>query len=84
MAEGWRIDAFVVLEKILESSVDYREIKPVSPKENKPWIFTVKIDAKALILWPPDVTNWLNGKDPNNGGKDWGQEEKGVADEMIR
>ena len=35
-AEGRRIDAFVMLEKTLESPVDYREIKPVNPKENQP------------------------------------------------
>ena len=76
----------MVLEKTLQCPLDCKEIKPVNPKENQPWIFIGSTDAEAEtpILWPPDVTNWLNGKDPNNGGKDWGQEEKGVADEMIR
>ena len=49
----------VVLEKTLESPLDYKEIKPVNPKENQPWIFIEKTDAEAEapILWPPDVKN---------------------------
>ena len=30
------------------------------------------------MLWPPDVKNWLTGKDPD-AGRDWGQEEKGTT-----
>ena len=55
----------VVLEKTPESPLDYKEIKPVNPKENQPWIFIGRIDdeAEAPILWPPDVKSWLIGKD---------------------
>ena len=62
-----------------------KEIKPVNPKGNQPWIFTGRTDAEAEapILWPPDVKNWLIGKDPD-AGKDQGQKEKGAAeDEMV-
>ena len=75
----------VVLEKTLESPLDCKEIKPVNPKGNQPWIFIGKTDAgaEAPILWPPDVKSWLIGKDPD-AEKDWGQEEKGVTeDEKI-
>ena len=73
----------MVLEKTLQSPLDCKEIKPVNPKGNKPWIFIAKTEAKAPILWPPDVKSWLIGKDPD-AGKDWGQEEKGVTeDEMF-
>ena len=75
----------VVLEKSLESPLDCKEIKPVSPKENQSWILIGKTDAEAEtpILWPPDVKNGLIGKDPD-AGKDWGQEEKGTTeDEMV-
>ena len=75
----------VVLEKTLESPLDCKEIKPVNPKGNQPWIFIGKTDAgaEAPILWPPDVKSWLIGKDPD-AGKDWRQEEKGMEeDEMI-
>ena len=70
----------VVLEKTLESPLDCKEIKPVSPKENQPWIFIGRTDAEAetLVLWPPDEKNWFIGKDPDDG-KDWGQEEKGMT-----
>ena len=59
----------VVLEKTLESPLDCKEIQPVSPKGNQSWIFIGKTDAEAetLILWPPDVNNWLFGKDPDGG-----------------
>ena len=59
----------VVLEKTLESPLDCKEIKPVNPKGNQSWIFIGKTDAEAQvpILWPPDVKNWLTGKDPDAG-----------------
>ena len=68
----------MVLEKTLESPLEGKEIKPVCPKGNQPWIFTTKTDAEAEapILWLTDVKSWLTGKDPN-AGKDWGQEENG-------
>ena len=65
--------------------VDSKEIKPVHPKGNQPWIFIGRTDAEAEapILWPPDVNNWLTGKDPD-AGEDWRQEEKGTTeDEMV-
>ena len=73
----------VVLEKTLESPLDSKEIKPVNPKENQPWIFIGRTDAEAPILWSPDAKSWVIGKDPD-AAKDWGQEENGVAkDKMV-
>ena len=75
----------VVLEKTLESPLNSKEIQPVLPKWNQPWIFIGRTDAEAEVvtLWPPNVKSWLIGKDPD-GGKDWGQEEKGMTeDEMV-
>ena len=62
----------VVLEKTLESPLDGKEIQPVNPKGNHPWMFIGRTDAEAEtpILWPPDMKNWLIGKDPDPG-KDW-------------
>ena len=74
-----------VLEKTLESPLDYKEIKPVNPKGNESWIFIGRTDAEAEtpILWPPDAKNWLIWKDPD-AGKDWRWEEKGMTeDEMV-
>ena len=50
----------------------------------KNWIFFGRTDAEAETptLWPPDAKNWLVGKDPD-AGKDWGQEEKGEAEDDI-
>ena len=75
----------MVLEKILESLLDCKEIQPVHPKGDQSWVFIGRTDveAEAPILWPPDVESWLTGKDPD-AGKGWGQEEKGVTeDEMV-
>ena len=66
----------VVLEKTLESPLDSKEIRPVNPKRNQPWLFLGRTDPEALILWTPDTKSWLIGKDCD-AGKDWGQEEKG-------
>ena len=69
----------------LESPLDSKEINPVNPKGNQPWIFIGRADAEAetLILWPRDTKNWLTGKEPD-AGKDWRQEEKGTTeDEMV-
>ena len=75
----------VVLEKTFASPLDCVEIKPVHLKGNQSWIFIGRIDAEAEapILWPPDVKNWLVGKDLD-AWQYWRQEEKGTAeDEMI-
>ena len=75
----------VVLEKTLESPFVCKEIQPVHPKENQPWIFIGRTDAKAATpkLWPPDLKNWLIGKGPD-AGKDWRWEGKGMTqDEMV-
>ena len=75
----------VVLEKTLQSPLDSTEIQLVHPKGNQSWIFIGRTDgeAEALILWPPDVKNWLIWKDPD-AGKDWRQEENGTTeDEMV-
>ena len=74
-----------VLEKTLESPLDCKEIQPVHPKGNQPWIFIGRTDGEAEtpILCLPDAKTWLIGKDPD-AGKDWGQEEKGMTeDEMV-
>ena len=87
--ESWALKNWcfltVVLEKTLESPLECKEIKPVNLKGNQSWIFIGRTDAEAEtpILWPPDMKNWLIGKDPD-AGKDWRQEEKRtIEDEMV-
>ena len=61
--EGWaKKNLIVVLEKTLETPLDSKEIKPINPKENHPWIFIGRTDAEAPILWSPDANSWLIGK----------------------
>ena len=75
----------VMLEKTFESPLDCKEIQPVHPKGNQSWIFIGRTDAEAEtpVIWPPDLKNWLIGKDPD-AGQDWRQEEKEMKeDEMV-
>ena len=62
-----------MLEKTLETPLDSKEIKPVNPKWNQPWMFIGGTDAEAEspILWPPDAKSWLTRKEPD-AGKNWG------------
>ena len=85
--ESWALKSWffwtVILEKTLESPLNCKEIKPVNPKGNQPWIFIGKTDAEAPILWPPNSKNWLIGKD-HDAGKDWRWKKKGrTEDEMV-
>ena len=75
----WIVSVIVVLEKILDSPLDCKEIQPVHPKGNQSWIFIGRTDAEAeaQIIWPPDVS-----KDPD-AGKDWRQEKGMTEDEMV-
>ena len=69
--EGWvpKNGSFqtVMLEKTLESPLDSKEIKPVSPKGNQSRIFIGRTDGEAEppIFWPLDMKSWLIGKDPD-------------------
>ena len=74
----------VVLEKMLESPLDCKEIQPVHPKGNHSWIFIGRTDVEAEtpIFWPLDWKNWLLRKDPN-AGKDWRQEKGTTEGEMF-
>ena len=76
-------DLTVVLEKILKSPLDCREIQPVHPKDQS-WVFTGRsdVEAETPILRPPHAKSCLIGKDPD-AGKDWGQEEKGTTEDEM-
>ena len=57
----------VVLERILESPLESKEIKHLCPKGDQSWVFIGRTDAEAPIFWPPDAKSCLTGKDPNAG-----------------
>ena len=84
-AEHQRIDSFdLQCWRTLERPLDSMELKPVNPKGNQSWIFIGRTDAEAEapIFWPPDVKNWLIGKD-TDAGKDWRQVKGMTEDEMV-
>ena len=86
--ESWALKNWwfstLVLEKILESLLDCKEIQPVHAKWDQSWVFIGRTDVEAEtpILWPPDVKSWLIWKD-SAAGKDLGQEEKGMTEDQM-
>ena len=84
--EGWAPKNWclqtVVLERTLGSPLDCKELQPVHPKGNLPWIFIGRTGAEAEtpILWPDDAKSWLVRKD-SDAGKYWGQEEKEMTED---
>ena len=75
----------LVLEKTLESPLDYKEIQPVHPKGDQSWVFIGKTNAETETptVWPPGAKSWLIWKDPD-AGKDLRWEEKETTEnEMV-
>ena len=70
----------VVLEEILDSPLESKEIKPVNSKGNQPWILSGRTNAP--ILWPPNANSRLIGKDLD-AGKDRRQKEKGTTEDKM-
>ena len=86
--ESWVLNNWcfwtVVLEKILESLLDCKDIQLVHPKGYPSWLFIGKTDAEAEtpIPWLPNAKNRLIGK-VSDAGKDWRQEEKGTTEDKM-
>ena len=86
--ESWALKNWcfwtAVLEKTLESPLNYKDSQPVHPKGDQFLVFIGRTDVEteAPILWPPDAKSWLIWKDPD-AGKDWEQMEKGMAEDEI-
>ena len=77
-AECQRINAFEMwCWRTVENPLGCKEIKPVNPKGNQPWILIGRTDARAEapLLWPPDAKSWLIGKNPD-AGKDGRQKKE--------
>ena len=85
-AEHRRFDAFELWcwRRLMRVPSDCKEIHPVRPTGNQSWIFIGRTndEAETPILWPPDVKNWLIGKD-SDVGKNWRQEKGMTEDEMV-
>ena len=84
-AEHWRIDAFELWCRRIFLRVPWTARRSNHPKGDQSWVLIGRADfeAETPILWPPDAKSWLIWKAPD-AGRDWGQEEKGTAeDEMV-
>ena len=83
-AECWRIDAFELwcCRRLAESPLDIKQIKPVSPKGNQPWIFIGRTELKLQYFGPWCAQSPLIGEDPD-AGKDWRQKENGTAEDEM-
>ena len=81
MPKNWCFWA-LVLEKTLESPLDYKKVKPLNPKGNQSWIFIERTDAEAPVFWPPHVKSLLLRKDLH-AEKDWRWEEKGTTEDRM-
>ena len=68
----------VVLEKTLDRPLNCKEIQPSILREISPeyTLEGLTLKLKLQHFWPPDVQNWLIGKDPGTG-KDWGRRRRG-------
>ena len=86
-ADHWKIDAFELWcwRRLLRVPWSARRsnqliLKAISPEYPFEGLM---LKLKFQLLWPPDVKNWLTGKDPD-ARKDWKQEKKGTTeDEMV-
>ena len=78
----------MVLEKTLSSPLHSKEIKPVSPEGNQPWIFIGRTDAEAEapILWPPGLLGKTLMLEKIEGRRKRGQQRmrwlNGITDSM--
>ena len=86
--ESWALKNWcfftVVLEKTLESPLDWKEIQPVHPKGDQFCVFIggTDVEAETPVLWPPHAKSWFIGKDLD-AGRDWGWEEKGMTEDEV-
>ena len=74
----------MVMEKILESPLDCKEIQPVNPKGDQSWVFIGRTyaEAETPVLWPPHAKSLFIRKDPD-AGRDWGQEENEMTEDGM-
>ena len=58
------------LEKTLKSPMDFKEVKPVSPKANHPEYeglnLKLKTESEISIFWQPEKKSQFIGKDPDD------------------
>ena len=73
----------MVLEKILESPLDCKEIQPVHSKGDQSWVFFGRTDAKAETPLLSYLMQRVDSLEKTDAGRDWGQEKGMTEDEMA-
>ena len=74
----------MVLEKTLESPLDFKEIQPVHPKGDQSWCSLKGLMLKLKLQYFGHLMGRVDSVEKTDAGRDWGQEEKGtIEDEMV-
>ena len=73
----------MVLEKTLESPLDFKEIQPVHSEGDQPWDFFGRNDAKAELQYFGHLTQRVDSLEKTDAGRDWGQEEKRMTEDEM-
>ena len=73
----------MVLEKTLESPLDYKEIQPVHSKGDQSWVFTEGMMLKLKLQYFGHLMRRPDSLEKTDAGRDWGQEKGTTEDEMA-
>ena len=73
----------MVLEKTLESPLDFREIQPVHPKEISPGCSLEGMMLKLKLQYFAHLMRRVDSLEKTDAGRDWGQEEKGSKEDEM-
>ena len=73
----------MALKKTLKSPLDCKEIQPVHSKGDQSWMFIGRTDAKAETPIFGHLMRRVDSLEKTDVGRDWGQEEKGMAEDEM-
>ena len=72
-----------MLEKTLDSPLDFKEIQPVHPKGDKSWVFIGRIMLKLKLQYFGRLMRRVDSFEDPDAGRDWRQEKKGTTEEEM-
>ena len=73
----------MVLEKTLASPLDCKEVQPVHPKGDQPWVFFGKMMLMLKLQYFGHLMRRVDSLEKTDAGRDWGQEEKGTTEDEM-
>ena len=73
----------MVLEKTLESPLDYKEVQPVHPKGDQSWCSLEGLMLKLKLQYFGHLMRRVDSLEKTDAGRDWGQEEKGATEDEL-